>query len=38
MFRDASARQQKHATFLKVNDGSSLKGIQAILSGGEGKG
>ncbi|KAG0328433.1 hypothetical protein BGZ99_005298 [Dissophora globulifera] len=33
-----SARHQKHVTFLEVNDGSSLKGVQAILSGGEGKG
>ncbi|KAI7829614.1 asparaginyl-tRNA synthetase [Gamsiella multidivaricata] len=33
-----SARQQKHVTFLEVNDGSSLKGVQAILSGGQGKG
>ncbi|KAI8346610.1 hypothetical protein B0O80DRAFT_225437 [Mortierella sp. GBAus27b] len=28
----------KHLTFLEINDGSGLKGIQAILSGGEGKG
>ncbi|KAF9355126.1 hypothetical protein BGX34_010639 [Mortierella sp. NVP85] len=33
-----STRQQKNVTFVEVNDGSSLKGIQAILSGGEGKG
>lgn len=33
-----STRQQKHVTFMEVNDGSSLKGVQAILSGGQGKG
>lgn len=33
-----STRQQKHVTFVEVNDGSSLKGVQAILSGGQGKG
>ncbi|KAF8919728.1 Asparaginyl-tRNA synthetase [Dissophora ornata] len=33
-----SARHQKNVTFLEVNDGSTLKGVQAILSGGEGKG
>ncbi|KAG0198998.1 hypothetical protein BGX33_011945 [Mortierella sp. NVP41] len=33
-----STRQQKNVTFLEVNDGSSLKGVQAILSGGQGKG
>ncbi|KAK3824665.1 MAG: asparaginyl-tRNA synthetase [Benniella sp.] len=33
-----STRQQKNVTFVEVNDGSSLKGIQATLSGGEGKG
>ena len=33
-----STRQQKNVTFVEVNDGSTLKGIQAILSGGEGKG
>ncbi|KAF9101394.1 hypothetical protein BGX27_011495 [Mortierella sp. AM989] len=33
-----SARHQKHVTFLEVNDGSSLKGVQAILDGGQGKG
>ncbi|KAG0002544.1 hypothetical protein BGZ79_002775 [Entomortierella chlamydospora] len=33
-----SARNQKHVTFLEVNDGSSLKGVQAILEGGQGKG
>ncbi|KAG0206803.1 hypothetical protein BGX28_001829 [Mortierella sp. GBA30] len=33
-----STRQQKHVTFIEVNDGSSLKGVQAILSGGQGKG
>ncbi|KAF9156002.1 hypothetical protein BG015_007680 [Linnemannia schmuckeri] len=33
-----STRQQKHVTFVEVNDGSSLKGVQAILNGGQGKG
>ncbi|KAG0348804.1 hypothetical protein BG005_011308 [Podila minutissima] len=33
-----STRQQKHVTFMEVNDGSSLKGVQAILEGGQGKG
>jgi len=33
-----STRQQKNVTFMEVNDGSSLKGVQAILSGGQGKG
>ncbi|KAF9184104.1 hypothetical protein BGZ51_003570 [Haplosporangium sp. Z 767] len=33
-----STRQQKNVTFVEVNDGSSLKGVQAILSGGQGKG
>ncbi|KAI1318104.1 Asparaginyl-tRNA synthetase [Mortierella claussenii] len=33
-----STRQQKNVTFVELNDGSSLKGVQAILSGGEGKG
>ncbi|KAF9895950.1 hypothetical protein BX616_008479, partial [Lobosporangium transversale] len=33
-----SARHQKNITFVELNDGSSLKGVQAILSGGEGKG
>ncbi|KAF9433162.1 hypothetical protein BGZ76_009812 [Entomortierella beljakovae] len=33
-----SSRNQKHVTFLEVNDGSSLKGVQAILEGGQGKG
>ncbi|KAF9908499.1 hypothetical protein EC991_009763 [Linnemannia zychae] len=33
-----STRQQKNVTFVEVNDGSSLKGVQAILNGGQGKG
>ncbi|KAG0296127.1 hypothetical protein BGZ96_010162 [Linnemannia gamsii] len=33
-----STRHQKHVTFVEVNDGSSLKGVQAILNGGQGKG
>ncbi|KAG0327608.1 hypothetical protein BG004_002750, partial [Podila humilis] len=33
-----STRQQKHITFMEVNDGSGLKGVQAILEGGQGKG
>lgn len=33
-----STRQQKNVTFMEVNDGSSLKGVQAILGGGQGKG
>ncbi|KAF9133441.1 hypothetical protein BGW39_009752 [Mortierella sp. 14UC] len=33
-----STRHQKNVTFVEVNDGSSLKGVQAILSGGQGKG
>lgn len=33
-----STRHQKHITFVEVNDGSSLKGVQAILDGGQGKG